>query len=115
MPTWADVVAIAPGDTAAFNAIPVAAQNAILAYATAQCNPTAWGALLNNGIVYLAAHLAKLGLMRGSGQVTSESVGQMSRAYATVQGLKGSLGLTAYGAEYYRLVRLLPTRLGAVF
>jgi hypothetical protein len=115
MPSWADVVAIAPGDAAAFTAMDPAAQAALLGYATAQCNPGAWGALLNNGIVYLAAHLAKLGLLRGAGQVTEESVGQLSRSYATMQGLKGSLGMTSYGAEYRRLLKLLPTALGAVY
>lgn len=115
MPTWADVVNIAPGDAAAFNAMDPAAQAAILAYATAQCNPGAWGALLNNGIVYLAAHLAKMGLMRGAGPLTAESVGAFSRSYGTIQGLKGSLAVTSYGAEYRRLLRLLPTALGAVY
>jgi hypothetical protein len=112
-PTWADVVAIAPGDAAAFTLLPGPTQAAFLAQATALCNPGAWGALLNFGIVYLAAHFAKLGMMR-TGMVTQEALGQMSRSYATPQAVKGSLGLTVYGSEYKRLIGLLPTSLGAV-
>lgn len=113
LPVWADVVAIAPGDAVAFTALDPTVQAALLGYAVAMCAPSAWGALLNMGIVYLAAHLAKLGLMR-TGMVTQESLGQMARQYAVPQGLKGSLGLTVYGSEYARLIRLLPTSIGAV-
>ncbi len=63
---------------------------------------------------YLAAHLGTLALLGGAGHVTEEAVGQLSRKYATILGIKGSLGLTSYGAEYWRLVRLLPTALGLV-
>lgn len=113
-PIWQDVINIAPGDAAAFTALPVGSQTAFLAMATAVTAASSWGALQNQGIVYLAAHLAKLGLLKGAGAVTEEQVGQMSRTYATVQGLKGSLGLTSYGAEYARLIRLLPTAIGAI-
>lgn len=116
-PTWPDVVAIGgdtKGDGPAFLALSATAQGTYLGVATALCAPSAWGALLNFGIVYLAAHLAKLGLLRGTGAVTQEALGQMSRSYATVQGLKGSLGLTSYGAEYARMIKLLPTAIGAV-
>ena len=126
LPTWADVVAIAVGaagvspagivgDAAAFDAMPTATKEAILDEAIALCNPISWAEKRNFGIVYLAAHLAKLGLLRGGGFVTQEAVGQESRGYAFPIGIKGSLGLTAYGLEYKRLIKLLPTALGAVF
>jgi hypothetical protein len=116
LPTWQDVLNIAPGDAAAFSdpRTPVAAQVAILAIATSLCAPSAWGAQLNIGIVYMAAHLAKLGQLRGTGAVTQEAVGQLSRQYQTVQGVKGSLGLTSYGAMWSMLARMLPTAIGAV-
>lgn len=117
LPVWTDVVAIGgdtKGDGPAFAALSNAAQTAYLSTAIALCNAAAWGTLLNIGIVYLAAHLAKLGLLKGTGAVTQEALGQMSRSYAQVQGLKGSLGLTSYGAEYKRLIGLLPTSIGAV-
>lgn len=112
LPEWLDVVAIAPGDSAAFTAMDPAAQAAILASAISQCAPSAWGARLNLGIVYLAAHLAKLGLMR-YGMVTMERVGDLQRQYAAPIGLKGSLGMTVYGAEFSRLVKTIPTAIGA--
>lgn len=113
-PTWADVIAIAPGDAAAFANFPSATQAAFLGYATAECDPTAWGTLQFRAIVYLAAHLAKLGLLRGGGMITSESLGPAARAYLAPQGIKGSLGLTAYGAEYDALLRMTPAALGFV-
>lgn len=112
-PTWQDVIDIAPGDAVAFGAMPTNTQNAFMAIATAQMNVAAWGQLYNAGFVYLCAHLAKLGLLRGSGPITSETLDRMSRTYGTVQGIKGSLGLTSYGAEYLRLIRLLPSSIGA--
>lgn len=111
LPTWTDVIAIAPELTVT----DPTSQDAFLGYAIGQCNATAWGALLNNGIVYLCAHMATLARLRGAGMVTFEQVGEMSREYAKPLWLKSSLGLTVYGIEYYRLIRLLPTALGAVF
>lgn len=78
---------------------------------------TVWGDTANAdlGRIYLAAHLGTIALSNGTGPVTAEQVGQLSRSYGTVQGLKGSLALSSYGAEYERLTRLLPTTLGAVY
>ena len=112
-PVWQDVVNIAPADAVAFAALSTNVQNAFLAIVTSQMNVAAWGTLYNSGFVYLAAHLAKIGLLGGSGAITAETLDRMSRTYATVQGIKGSLGLTSYGAEYQRLVRLLPIFVGA--
>lgn len=80
-------------------------------------NDQVWCDVTNadKGRIYLAAHLGTLALLNGTGTVTAEQVGQLSRSYGTVQGLKGSLALTSYGAEYERLTRLLPTTLGAVY
>lgn len=119
LPEWADVVAIAPELGALkVDGTPVIgppSQDALLAIAIAQCNAASWATLLNAGIIYLAAHLGTLARTRGGGMVTQESVGQLQRAYATPQGIKGSLGLTSYGAEYKRLLKLLPGAIGAVY
>lgn len=111
---WQDVINIAPGDATAFGAIPTASQAALLAVAASQIDPCTWGDLADFGNAYLVAHLAKLGLLRGAGPLTSEKVGDLARSYGTIQGVMGSLGITSYGAEYLRLLRLLPDSIGFV-
>jgi hypothetical protein len=122
LPVWQDVINIAPGDAAAFGdptKFPVATQNALLGYVTARLDPDTWGTLLNNGIVYLTAHLAKLGLLRGAGAVTQEAVGQLSRSYLAPKGAGGSrayasLELTSYGLEFMSLLSETQAILGDV-
>jgi hypothetical protein len=98
--SWTDVVAIGPE----LVNVPTATQTAILAIVARQVDPCVWGDLANDGMAYLAAHLASI---RGnSGLVTSESLGQMSRSYSLPPGIKGSFALSTYGAEYYRLLRI---------
>jgi hypothetical protein len=109
--TWDDVVAVAPE----LSATPEESQTALLGYATAQVEPTVWGDLTNNGIVYLAAHLATLARLRGGGMVTSERVGALARTYQTSKAGDGALELTSYGAEYRRLLKLLAVAVGAVY
>lgn len=106
--TWQDVVNIAPelGGTA----IAVIAQAAYLAAATRQVDPASWLDLTNDGIAYLAAHLAAL--RNNEGLVTSERLGEMARTYALPPGIKGSLALSVYGAEYLRMTYLLDTSIG---
>ncbi len=77
-------------------------------------DPEIWGSYLDDGAVYLAAHLATLSKAKGKGPVTAEAVGQVSRSYASLLQF-GRLGLTSYGVEYERLVRLTPAALGEVF
>jgi len=108
---WANVVAIAPELATTSSAT----QTAILGAVGRQVGPKRWGARQPDGQAYLAAHLATLARLRGSGMVTQEAVDRLSRSYFLPNWLKSSLGLTAYGMEYKRLIRLLPTVLGAVF
>lgn len=111
---WFDVVAVCPRLSTA----PAGTQTALLNMVNSVLiSDEIWGdaALANLGRQYLAAHLGTLAFNAGGGAVTDETVGQLSRSYATPLGLKGSLGLTSYGAEYTRLTRLLPTVLGAVY
>lgn len=110
MITWHNVVAIAPELAAA----DPAQQAQILATVEREVSDTLWGDRANDGRCYLAAHLATLARMKGTGVVTAAGVGPLSRSYATPQGLTGSFGLTSYGAEFKRLIRLLPTTLGIV-
>lgn len=98
--TWADVTAIAPNLTV----VPAAVQNAILAAVDRQVDGDAWGIYANDGMAYLAAHLASI--RNGTGLVTTETLGAMSRSYSLPPGIRGSLALSAYGAEYQRLMEL---------
>lgn len=77
-----------------------------------------WGAKLDAGAFYLAAHKATVGSLRGgsAGAIQSESVGSVSRSFAVSQSAAASdLLSTAYGAEYARLVgTLVDARLGVI-
>lgn len=98
--SWTDVVAIAPE----LSTVPTASQTKFLDIATRQVDTDAWGDFADDGITYLAAHLASI--RSNSGLVTSETLGPMSRGYANPPGIMGSLALSTYGAEYVRLLRL---------
>ena len=100
---------------AALAAVAADAQRAILAMVARMMNATEWEDLLDDGSRYLAAHLATLSGSRGKGPVTAEAVGSLSRSYASLAALGGSLWQTSYGAEFYRMQRLLPAALGAVY
>lgn len=71
-----------------------------------------WGDLRDQGACYLAAHLATLAKSRGRGPLASQTVGPLSRSYGGLLQF-GELGLTSYGVEYQRLMRLLASVLGA--
>lgn len=100
MIAWSDVTAIAPN----LSVVPVATQNAILLVVDRQVDSDAWGVYAADGQAYLAAHLAYI--RDDEGLVTSETLGQMSRSYAMPPGIKGSLALSTFGAEYLRLMYL---------
>jgi hypothetical protein len=109
---WTDVANLAPG-------LPIVAtgsQIAILAAVNLQVSDEAWGTLADTGRCYLAAHLATVGSRSGgaAGSITSEAIGPMSRSYGFIAQLGAALGTTAYGAEYRRLLGLLPSSLGLV-
>ena len=102
--TCTDVTNMAPELTS----VTAGTQTAILAQVALQVSDEAWGELADVGAAYLAAHLATVGKRKGSaGGVASESVGSVSRSYATKSTAVG-LSSTAYGEEYERLVGLLP-------
>ncbi len=114
MIVWHDVVAVAPNASQCVSAT----QTEILDIVNnRQIDDGYWLGTKSAdvGRRYLAAHLATLALLRGKGIQSQEKVGDLSATYKTPQGILGSLGLTAYGAEYQRLCDLLPGVLGAVY
>jgi hypothetical protein len=122
--TWADVQVIAPELTD--TAVPTGTQAVLLAMVDRQIDDTAWDDLADDGRRYLAAHMGTVyvqtagGSADSVGPVTSESLGPMSRGYASAAANSiGSfvdplLGTTRYGIWYLHMVRLLPSAMGFV-
>ena len=104
MITWADVVLIAPE----LADVPVGVQTALLADVAEQLESSQWGndARYDMASKYLVAHLATL-YLQGSGgaagPVTSESVGSVSRSYASPSFAVDRYASTAFGREFARL------------
>ncbi len=120
--TWADVQAIAPELTD--TAVPTGTQAVLLSMVDRQIDDDAWDDLADDGRRYLAAHMGTVyvttagGSAASVGAVISESVGPMSRSYASARTSAGSLdpllGTTRYGIWYLHMIRLLPCSLGFV-
>lgn len=116
MITWENVVTIAPE----LAVVPSATQAMILSHVALQLAPRAWGDRFDMGSTYLAAHLGALWKRSSeggiAGPVSSESVGDVSRAYAIFSptGSDALLDVTPYGKEYRRMQMQLPARLGIV-
>lgn len=102
--TWQDVVNVSPEMVRT----PLPAQTEILIAVGLQVPVNQWGKLQAQGQAYLAAHLGTLARRRGDGPTTSKSAGGLSQSFASLTAL-GALGMTSYGVEYQRLIRLLPT------
>lgn len=97
--TWTNVTDIAPE----LSVIVSATRTAILAQVNVELSVSVWGTLIDIGRAWLAAHIATGILRRGTGgQVTSETVGSVSRSYAATDGT-GYSG-TSYGQEFERLL-----------
>lgn len=82
----------------------------LIALAYLEIPSTVFGQWQDAACAYLVAHWLKLDALRGAGGVTSESVGDLSRAYASLANTAGGgaddLELTAYGRSYKRLRRM---------
>lgn len=85
-----------------------------LGVASRQMNPDRWGSKFNDGQMFLAAHMLKLGRIGSTslpsaarGPVVSESVGSVSRSYAVdaASMSSSSFGSTFYGQQYEALRR----------
>lgn len=110
--TWTQVSEL---DTSGrLGTVPVATQNLILQIVDLQIDDAEWFDLADTGRMYLAAHLGTLSNGSGSGIVTSETLGAMSRSYMLPPGIRGALATTRYGIYYEYLIGLLPASLGMV-
>jgi hypothetical protein len=104
--TWDDVAAFAPELTDADEIV----RSGILAYVNATFNPDDWGGTaapaLRLARIYLAAHLGTLtkrGQSGKAGPISSESVGGISRSYATFS-YPSILTTTPYGQALLELI-----------
>jgi hypothetical protein len=111
---WTDVTAAAPELT---DRVVTLEQTHILAYVNDEAfEPSAFGGEESNTLerarVYLAAHMATMGLRAGvPGPITSSTGGKLSLTYATF-GLKSSYYATSYGVLLEGLLEALPIRVG---
>lgn len=109
---WDDVVGIAP--ELAGTVISLSQQTDILLYVNTHLNVVGFGGEesvnLRLARKYLAAHMATFTRPGGGGsvrgQVTSETVGRISRTFSLTEGTQtGALALTTYGQQYDELVQ----------
>ena len=110
---WTDVVEIG----SELSSVPVATQTVILAMVDRQIDDTVWGDMADDGRRYLAAHMGAVynSAPGAAGAVVSESLGPMSRTYASGSSSDDDeLATTKYGKFYLHMLRLLPTSLGFV-
>lgn len=109
--TWQDVIDVAPE----LAEIPASSQGAFLTTATTLVQDAdVWGDLLPIGQAYMAAHLGQLWRLKGRGPISSEGVGALSRAYASLSGDRGVWDLTPAGQMFIALVLTTSASLGAV-
>lgn len=104
--TWAGNVAVIAPELAT---APVALQTLILAVVDRQVDGDAWGDFVDDGKMYLAAHLGTIstgGAAAGVGAITSESLGAMSRSYGLPATVEGELATTKYGLMYKHLLKV---------
>jgi len=105
--TWNDVLAIAP-DLAS---VPLTTQQVVLAYANRTVTECIWGDDAVLGCSYLAAHMGAKSLAEyGAGDISSESVGDVSAAYSAValDAAASDLHSTKWGRIYLTLAKALP-------
>lgn len=115
--TWKDVTDLDPSLTV----IPLPSQTMILRVVDLQVADRNWQELRDIGMTYLALHLATMVKRAmqgngGNGPVTDQAAGGLSQSYAASDmiTLAGNLGLTSYGVEYERLLRMTQASLGLV-
>ncbi len=111
---WADVIAVVPS----LSTVPAGLQGLALRFVDAQIDDDAWGDAntANDARIALAAHFAAVFSQPGvsPGMLASESLGPMSRSYATTMMSKSLLGTTKYGLMYLQMLELTPGALGFV-
>lgn len=106
--TYTDVQALA----SEFEALAPTRINPFIDRAKRRCDASYFGALYDDAVLYLAAHLlaqAERGSAGAAGPVTSKTAGSLSIAYASpaASGVPPEYAGTQWGVEFYRLVRSL--------
>lgn len=86
--------------------VPDATVEAWLASAVAELNPTEWGTLYTDAVVWLAAHLYETQSVATAGPVSSRKTGALAETYAV--STTSPYASTAYGLHYLRLQGRLP-------
>lgn len=103
--TWNEVLLVAPE----LAALTSDQRDQILADAYLLLNEAVCGDRLDLCARYFAAHLATVNRRRGlGGAVSGQSVGQVSRQYATPQAAFLDLGSSSYGQVLQTLIRTNP-------
>jgi len=88
--------------------VPLATQTAVLTMVNRRLSPDVWGEEMDTGRVYLAAHLATVGLRKGiAGSPQSMAAGPVSTSYAISMAVD-NWATTSYGQEFDRLLKTLP-------
>lgn len=103
----ADIKALPSGE---FAALDDAVVTRYIEKAKLQVSEQLWASKYDEGVESLAAHLLSVaiaGAVGPSGPVAAETIGPMSRTYASYAAFSGtdkdSLNATSYGREYKRL------------
>ena len=100
--TWNDVLLVAPE----LSTLTTDQRDRTIAEAYLRLSVGVCGDRLDLMAVYLCAHMATVSKRKGlGGQVTGQSVGQVSRQYSAVTGVPLDLGLTSYGLQLHSLIR----------
>lgn len=105
--TWSAVIALAPE----LASVSLEGQSQVLDQVKAEISVTGWGSLknANAGALWLARHIATFYGKGGTGQLTSVTVGQVSKTFSAPTDVEG-LKTTRYGQEYLRLVKKFKPR-----
>lgn len=99
---WSRVLDIAPE----LSTVPVSQQLLIIEQAYLLLNAAVCGDRLDTMATYFAAHQATLNKRKGQGgAVVSQTVGQVSRTYASPQAAFLNLAATGYGQTLELLIR----------
>jgi hypothetical protein len=104
--TSVDVLKIAPELTTVISA---ATWTVLIAQAYNEMNATVWGAYLDIGATWLAAHLATLTQRKGiPGWPSMRKVGEVAAANVVPPLLASAYSMTSYGIEFERLLMARP-------
>ncbi len=103
---YTDIQELAPE----FSALSQARIDPFIRRASLRTDVGFWGPLYNDAVLYLAAHLLAMAEPpsdKVGGSITSETAGPLSRSRGAVlySGIPGEYAGSAWGREYYSLLR----------